>query len=210
MGFPQSAALVAGFVLLALVSAAATAAADPGDSRSLFFIKRSKNANEVHYDARVDAACAWRRPEIDYYWRDLALGPDVVSEIMPWEPPAYGFDVDRAGDAEITIRLNALPDKPITARLAKTATGCRVSSTVEIGGTRAELRSVYVHAEEKKFLGIPYGATVHYIYLLGHVDDGRQRRPVYELKDFGTGATPAIAAPDDSLWTSGAVTRGRR
>ena len=144
---------------------------------------------------------------MDYYWRDLQQGPNVTSKIMPWEPPAYGFDVNRSSDSEITIRLKALPNKQITARLSKTVNGgCTVSTAIEIGGKPAELRSVYVNAEEKTILGIPYGATVHYVDILGYAEGGK---PVFErVARTDRGRKPGTA-PDPPLWQSGAITLGR-
>ena len=206
MKFPDFKLHAPGLILPFMLTATATSA-DVINGENLFFIKRSKNANEVHYDARVEN-CLWSKTEVDYYWRDLEQGLDVTSEIMPWEPPAYGFEVKRLSDSEIAIILNALPDKKITARLSKTEEdGCRVSKTIEISGKSAELRSVYVDAREKKFLGIPYGATVHYIDILGISKDGEF---VFErIIRTEEGKKRGTSRPDVSLWSSGAPSMGR-
>jgi len=206
MKFPEFKLCVPSLVLSFLLTATASSA-DVVNGENLFFIKRSKNANEVHYDARVEN-CLWSKTEVDYYWRDLQQGLNVTSEIMPWEPPAYGFKVNRSSDSEITIMLNALPNKKITARLSKTEDdGCSVSKTIEISGKPAELRSVYVDAKEKKFLGIPYGATVHYIDILGISKDGQF---VFErIIKSEEGKTRGSSRPHDSLWNSGAPGMGR-
>lgn len=194
-------------LVLSLMLTATASSAGVINGENLFFIKRSKNANEVHYDARVEN-CLWSKTEVDYYWRDLEQGINVTSEIMPWEPPAYGFKVNRSSDSEITIILNALPDKKITARLSKTEDrGCSVSKTIEISGKPAELRSVYVDAREKKFLGIPYGATVHYIDILGISKDGEF---VFErIIRTEEGKERGTSRPDVSHWSSGAPSMGR-
>lgn len=200
--------IVSGLVLASLFAGAQAPAADLANNENLFFIKRNKNANEVHYDARVEN-CAWSQPdEVDYYWRDLEEGANVTNEIMFWEPPAYGFKTDRLSDSEITIRLNALPEKEVAARLSKTEDGgCNVSTTIEIRDKLAEISSVYVHAEEKTFLGVPYGATVHYILILGYSQDGQ---PVFErIIKSDQGAKLSSSPPDESHWQSGAATWGR-
>ena len=197
---------LSGLVIVFLLTAAAAPAADLAESENLFFIKRSKNANEVHYDARVEG-CAWREPAVDSYWRDLADGPHVYEEIGWWEDGAYGFDVARVGDSqtEITITLKALPEKAITARLSKTDDGgCRVATTIEIGGKPAQFRSVYVFATEN-FIGWP---TVHYVDILGTAEDGQ---PVFErVARTDLGRKQGAAPPDPSLWQSGITTWGRR
>lgn len=194
---------VSGLAVVSLLIAAAAAAADVADSANLFFIKRSKNTNEVHYDARVEN-CAWSDPEIDSYWRELEDGPNVYEELLLFEGPAYGFDVNRSSDHEITIRLRAIPERAITARLSRTAGGgCSVSATIEIDGETAQFRSVYVYAEEN-WIGWP---TVHYIDVLGYSEDGQrvfERLPQTDLgREFGS-------PPDASLWQSGAISLGRR
>lgn len=61
-------------LIIALLAAPATAGnLLPGVN--LFFVERSLNANEVHYDAVVDTEnCNWQSPYVDYYWRNLANG----------------------------------------------------------------------------------------------------------------------------------------
>jgi len=194
---------VSGLALVSLLAAVAAPAADLATSENLFFIKRSKNANEVHYDARVQD-CKWSRPEVDSYWRDLADDPNDYEEIKWFERRAYGFDVERSSDSTITIRLKALPKQAITARLSPSVGGgCSVSVTTKIGGKDAELRSVYVYTKER-FLGWP---TVHYIEILGFSEGGQ---PVWErLPLTKRGRRMEASRPDDSLWISGAPTWGR-
>jgi hypothetical protein len=199
-------------VLVSLLAATEVPAADLTSSENLFFIKRNKNTNEVHYDARVED-CAWSRSHsaVDSYWRELEDGQDIYEEIKLWEDPAYGFDVEHSSDAEITIRLKALPEKKITARLSQTkGSRCSVSVTIEIDGKPADLRSVYVYAEETfltSFGLVPTGATVHYIYILGYSKDGQ---PVFErIIRTKQGKKLGSSPPNDSLWKSGAITMGR-
>lgn len=189
--------------LVSFLTAAAALAGDLAESENLFFIKRSKNANEVHYDARVEN-CIWRKPEVDSYWRDLAVGPRAYDEIKFYENDAYGFSVDRLSNTEITIRLRPLPGRAINARLSRTAGGgCRVSTTINIGGETTEFRSVYVYATENA-IGFP---TVHYIEILGT----REGQPVFErIAKTAEGGKLGASKPDASHWRSGAPTWGRR
>lgn len=205
---------VAGLVLVFLMTAAAAPAAELADNKNLFFIKRNKNNNEVHYDARVKNCVWWSDPElsdpeVDSYWRDLQVGPNTTSEIKFWETPAYGFNVNRLSDSEIVIRLRALPERTITARLSLTAEGdCSVSITTDIRGMPAELSAVYVFAEEKFFFGfIPRWAMVDYIYILGYSKDDQ---PVFDrIIKTEKGKKLSSSSPNDSHWESGATSMGR-
>lgn len=197
-------------ILVFLLTSAAAQAGDLAVNKSLLFIKRNKNSNEVHYDAQAKN-CVWSSPAVDSYWRDLQVGPDITTEIQLWEGRAYGFDVHRLSDSEITISLNALPEKKIAARLSRIPEGgCSVSKTIDINGNAAELSSVYVYAEET-FLDplniVPTGATVHYLYILGYSNG----EPVFErIIKTTEGQTLAPSRPDDSLWQSGVAIWGRR
>lgn len=188
--------------ILVLALAFPATADDLADSENLFFIKRSKNANEVHYDARV-SDCTWNQPAIDSYWRDLKVGPSVYSEIQIWEHSAYGFDVVRLSDTEIKLVLRAIPSKNVLSRLSRTdGGGCKVATTIEIDDATADFRAVYVFATEN-LVGWP---TVHYIDILG-IRQGSQvfERVVVSKK----GRTMGPATPDSSHWKSGAPTWGR-
>ena len=117
---------------------------------------------------------------------------------------AYGFDIERDSDSAITIRLKALPEQPITARLTPTeGGGCSVSVRTDINGNDVEFRSVYVFAK-KNLIGFP---TVHYIEILGYSDDGER---VWErIPQTRKGRKMDAPRPGDILWESGAPTWGR-
>lgn len=186
---------------LLLASTASTAANPSGEH--LFFIKRNKNANEVHYDARIED-CKFATPAVDSYWRDLADDPYEYEEIKWFESSAYGFGVKRASDSEITIRLNALPEQALVARLSDSSggSGCSVQLRTEIDGQEADFRSVYVYAREN-FLGLP---TVHYIDILGYSDDGQ---PIWERVPQTEWGGKQSDRPNPKLWETGAPTLGR-
>lgn len=171
-------------------------------AENLFFIKRSKNANEVHYDARI-AGCAWdHESPVDHYWRDLAVGPDVYSPVRFFEGPAYGLKTQRHSDTEVSIRLKALPDRPVEARLERGTDGeCRVIPTTEIDGREATLSSVYVYATE----GVLW-PRVHYVDILGYNESGE---PVYERIARTRKGERMTDPPDPTHWHSGAPQMGR-
>lgn len=136
-----------GLEMLMVITAATAGDLDPGVN--LFFVKRSLNINEVHYDAVVDRdRCVWKDPYVNYYWRDLKEGDLVYNEMQPWEYFAYGFKVTPMSDTEIEIRLvpfeSADIERPIAARLSKTDTGCSISTTITICDTVAEFQSAYI------------------------------------------------------------------
>jgi hypothetical protein len=188
--------------LMVFIVIAMSQVANADTSANLFFVKRNKNVNEVHYDAKIEN-CEWLQPEVDYYWRELTAGSKVIEEIKPWEVIAYGFDIERSNKEEIKIRLKAIPKKVITSRLSKNGSSCDITTTVDIGGKTAKLRSIYVYATEN-FIGFP---SVQYIEILGYLNDGQA---VYEqLPQSAQIKNTTLPQPDGSRWKSGVTTWGR-
>jgi hypothetical protein len=150
------------------------AAARPPDSdarsiRSLFFIAKSENKNQVHYGIRLDEACAPAgEAPVFAYWRMLERGPFEIEPLLPREVPAYGFVQsrvlrDRPG-GRVMVTLNALPKRPITIDSAPGGLACTATAMVTIGGALASLTSVFVQ------LRWPVG--VEFIMLWGRSADG--------------------------------------
>lgn len=140
----------------------ATASADkllPGVN--LFFIKRSLNHNEVHFDAVVDLdGCTWQKPYVVSYWRDLKEGDHVYSKIRWWEHRAYGFRVFALDDKTVDIRLRALEsaniDRPVIARLTTNNNSCQVTTAMTLQDGEAELQSVYIKVTDSMIPGYDY------------------------------------------------------
>lgn len=176
-------------------------AADLSSDPNIFFIKRNKNTNEVHYDARV-VDCRWADPAVDGYWRMLEIGPNAYEEIQFYERRAYGFDVRMIDERTIRMTLTPAPESPVTVTLEETGGGCTAKATVSINGESADLSAIYVHAVPG-FLSIP---TVAYVDVLGRWDG----QMVYERRiESKKHADLAQVPPDPSLWTSGAAIMGR-
>ena len=197
-----------GFVMVIVATAATAGDLDPGVN--LFFVKRSKNINEVHYDAVVDRdRCVWEKPYVDYYWRDLKEGDLVYNKVMFWEPPAYGFEVTPMSDTAIEIVLrpfkSAKINRPITARLSKTETGCSISTTIAICDTVGEFQSAYI-----KVAGL-FDLTYAYFDILGYQKDkrgsklGSDRLSERFEKNDKLHCTDKVAA---THWQSGVVEKG--
>lgn len=113
-------------------------------TQQLFFIERSKNANEVHYDARVDAnGVLQSKDPIDAYWLRKA-GDGSRGPITMLQKIAYGYDVDPAAPGTYTMKLTALKERPLT--LLQVSRRWRAQTT--IGGKQGYLSRVYIATDE--------------------------------------------------------------
>jgi hypothetical protein len=147
--------------------------------RSVFFIAKSENRNQVHYGVMVDEHCRPRGQKPVYgYWRDFEKGPSAMSPLLDREQSAYGLTAPRSvrssGEGgQVRIGLRGFPDRPLTIETFRTAQGCRARALTTIRNQPAVLRSIYVE------LGFLF--SVDYVLLRGYrVADGR---PVQEKID---------------------------
>jgi len=126
-------------------------------SMHLFRIERSKNANIVQYDVRLDAdGNIDRANPIDVYWLRLATNGERA-EISAFERPAFGFSVTYStATGNFDLRLRAVDTKPITIK--NTPAGIR--AVIQINGEDAYLTRIFVNSRDG-FLGIP--RVVYYI-----------------------------------------------
>jgi hypothetical protein len=113
-------------------------------AEKLFFIQRSKNANEVHYDARVnkDGTLDSKNP-VEGYWLNKAEDGSR-NPISLIQRIAYGFDVDANGDGTYRMKLKAFADRP----LALLRTNGRWRAQVTIAGKQAYMTRLYVATDE--------------------------------------------------------------
>ena len=149
----------------------------PGNPvRSVFFISKSENKNQVHYAVRVDALCRphGKRPMYGY-WRDFEDGPNATSALLSHEQSAYGLTAPRwvrhgKEGGQVRIGLRGFPDRPLTIETFRAQDGCRARAYTTIARRAAVLRSIYVE------LGFLF--SIDYVLVRGyHVADGR---PVQE------------------------------
>lgn len=137
-------ALLLALPVLAL-SSALPASADDVTYAKLFFIQRSKNANEVHYDARVGKGGQLDEDEpVVGYWINKAEGGGR-SSLTFLQKAAYGYDVTPSGDGTYALNLEAFDDRPMTIR--RDAKGAwRVA--MKVSGKDAYLQRLYVATDE--------------------------------------------------------------
>jgi len=151
-----------------LVLLAAPAAAQIKTS-PLFIIERSKNANVVHYDARLtaDGKLDPKKPVIAYW---VLLAEDGRREELSWieEEKAYGFAIKPDPSAKgYKMTLAAAPEKQITVKQVKNT----VRAEAVINGRPTVLEKLYINASD----GLT-GPKVHFIEVYGKdLQTGKKR-----------------------------------
>jgi hypothetical protein len=160
-------------VLVAGHSAVADEAVHLGatDVKSVFFIAKSENRNQVHYGVRLDASC---NPVTNHpvygYWR-MFESRGELEPILDRENPAYGVDeaqeISRNSEStRIRIKLRAFPDRSLVVTVKRLDGQCEARAITHIAGADAQLGSIYVR------LKWPFG--IDYLLLQGsRTSDGR-------------------------------------
>lgn len=118
--------------------------------QNVFHIERNKNRNLVQYVIRIlpQSCQAASKEPVFGYWRDLEEGPNVTSQLLWYEKPAYGFKSQAVKGNVVYLRLMALPERTITLTLSKNSSTCLAKATTKINGRTASVKQVYVFAEE--------------------------------------------------------------
>jgi hypothetical protein len=145
------------FAVLALLAAPAAAQIK---TSPLFIIERSKNANVLHYDARLtaDGKLDPKEPVIAYW---VMLAEDGRREKLKWieKKKAYGFTIKPDPSVNgYKMTLAAAPQQRITVKKEKGA----VRAEAVINGRPAVLEKMYINASD----GLT-GPKVQYIEVYG-------------------------------------------
>ena len=123
---------------------ASSASASPPETR-LFHVERSKNANIVAYDVRLNPrGTIDTSSPIDGYWVRLAED-GRRKELSGLEKRlAYGWTAKRDGEDALLLSLKALPDREMTVVHGKKGYEARM----KIAGVPAQFVKAYVKTKE--------------------------------------------------------------
>src|SRR5262249_13957781 len=140
---------------IALLAATGTAMADDtvqfgaSDAKSVFYIAKNQNKNQVHFGVRLDAGChpVGRHP-VYGYWRMFENG-GTIEPVLAREGPAYGLqDVQQISTtpagAQIVVRMRAFPERPLTISVRRGEGQCEAHATTAVNGADAQLNWIYV------------------------------------------------------------------
>lgn len=131
---------------------------------NLFFVRRNKNRNEVHYALRVDPAAGkpLAKEPVFGYWQMHEKGTGVTEPITVFEQMAFGIESQNFAGDTILLKLRAFPERII--RIAQDAATGEWKPFISILGKDSELSSFYVFAEESLFLPKVKYIEVHGIH----------------------------------------------
>ncbi len=128
-------------VFLSIVAVAQSIPDFPTDS--VLHLRKNTNANQVHYEVRVDSACRPMQSKTMHpYWRMYENGPSATARIRFWEQPGYGVRqpeavswTDNGGSFEFGIR--GVSARVIRLETFRTDQGCRARAYTDIDGVPA-------------------------------------------------------------------------
>jgi hypothetical protein len=123
----------------------------PYDVRTVFFIGKSDDRDEVHYGIRLDRDC---RPiganPIFPYWLQLERGPDEVDDLNFLDRTVYSvrtLNVDRGegrDTSHVTFTLQATQDRLVTVEAKREGSQCVAAAKAVVAGSVAKLDRIFV------------------------------------------------------------------
>ncbi|HRP69736.1 MAG TPA: DUF4833 domain-containing protein [Turneriella sp.] len=118
-------------------------------SKSVFYIQRNKNRNEVHYALRLnpEACVPVGKHPLFAYWRNLEISPTAIEPIGRFESIAYGIASQELKGNDLFVKLRAFPERIIRIHFEKNPR-CTATAHVTINGRESELKFIYVFAKE--------------------------------------------------------------
>jgi hypothetical protein len=147
----------------------------PRDIRSVAYVAKSENKNEVHYALALDERCMPAGASPVYgYWQMHERGPSVVEPILDREQRAYGIAKQLVDGNTVTVHLHALPGRRIIFETRRVGDTCTARALAPIDGKMAQLASVYVK------LGLLF--HVNYLLVQGvSLEDGKALKERVEM-----------------------------
>ena len=145
------------------------------ETRPLFKIERSKNANIVQYDVNIDEnGQIDKKNPIDSYWL-LYAKDGQREEIGSFEKKAYGFSIKYNEDGWFDMRMKAVEDRPIRVLMADN----EPKAEIMINERAAYLSKIYINSKDN-LVGIP---KVSYYILTGNdTETGEEAVEKIEVK----------------------------
>ena len=167
----SAAALAIGGTVAATAHASAQVHFGPNDVRSVAFVSKSENKNEVHYGVALDERCMPAGSAPVYgYWQMLERGPSAIEPILDREQRAYGIASQSVSGNRVTLQLRALPGRNIVVETGRAADNtCTARAIAPIDGKMAQVANVYVK------LGFPFRVKYMLVQGIG-LNDGQPLR----------------------------------
>ena len=148
----------------------------PHDVRSVFYVAKSENRNQVHYAARLDGACRpqGKQPVFAYWRRVRPTGGVFDAPLTGMGQMVYGASDDQVVDVgsnggRIQMYVKALERLRIEVGIHKASTGCTATSLTTLRGVRVRLTHAFVQ------LGA-MGLRVRWVDVFGRDAGGAQIR----------------------------------
>ena len=114
---------------------------------SLFTIKRTENANELHYEARLNPKGLATKDPIEVYWRMKAEDGhrEELNEIE--KQMVYGIKVLKATPEGVIFTLRPVKGRPITVRRQGAAGAYGAKAFMTINNKEQELDRLFITTE---------------------------------------------------------------
>ncbi|MGK7948282.1 MAG: DUF4833 domain-containing protein [Xenococcaceae cyanobacterium] len=115
---------------------------------SVFYISKSENRNQVHYNVNVNSSdCSpISSNPVNALWHMLEEGENKTEQLIDREQPFYGIGSQEVSGNKVTFFIRALEkkDKPIELITSGSNGRCEAKAYTQINGKMRQLSSVYV------------------------------------------------------------------
>lgn len=110
----------------------------------LFTIQRTQNANELHYEARLNEKGLVTKDPIEVYWIMKAEDGhrEALTEIE--KQMVYGTKIIKATPTEVTFALRPVKERPIVIRRQGTAGSFGAKAFITLNGKEQELDRLFI------------------------------------------------------------------
>jgi hypothetical protein len=136
------------------------------DSKKLFSVRSSFNANEVVYEALLDGGAFDQTRPIRAYWI-LHTQDNKLEQLGTLEEKlAFGIVVEQLSRDEVTFHVKGAEKRPITVRIEpgkEGQSGVQLAAWLKLNGIESSLVSVYAAVDKRGLI-----PSVKYVELLGH------------------------------------------
>lgn len=152
-----------------LILLTSSASAAQVNFQSVFYVSKSQNDNQVHYNVNVNSSdCSpISSNPINAIWHMREKGKNVREQLIRREQPLYGIGRQTVSGNRVTFSIRGMDNKSIELIASGSNGDCKAKAYTRINGNKRQLSSAHVQLSWT-------GLAVKYLEL--RASDGKTER----------------------------------